>query len=59
MCYATGTIPCSDACDEAGRCLLSSDGESDELVVCAGHDSDSSCDVSLDVASGRATGEGR
>ena len=23
MCYATGTIPCSEACDEAGRCLLS------------------------------------
>jgi hypothetical protein len=30
MCYATGTIPCSDVCDEAGRCLLSSTGENDD-----------------------------
>lgn len=31
MCYATGSIPCSDACDEAGYCLLSNTGdESDD-----------------------------
>jgi len=27
MCYATGSVPCSDECDEAGRCLLSSESE--------------------------------
>ncbi len=35
MCYATGSVPCCDACDDAGRCLLSEDEEKcDEKVPC-------------------------
>jgi len=27
MCYATGSTPCSEECDEAGCCLLSSESK--------------------------------
>lgn len=43
MCYATGTIPCSEACDEAGGCLLSSqetDMESVSICVAGGREFD-------------------
>jgi len=36
MCYATGIVPCCDACDEAGQCLLSCRGENERGVTSRG-----------------------
>lgn len=34
MCYATGTIPCSEACEDADRCLLSSGETMEAISIC-------------------------
>lgn len=36
MCYATGIVPCSDECADAGRCLLSIEDSKPTRIIIAG-----------------------